>query len=152
VPLSFLRPGEVPPQADFRLVAPDDVTPALLQEYSVSADGRLVDKNGKQYDGDMPYMVISLDGRENKTYEEFAPTAASAALLEQFYGVREGQQQPIQPLLDALKLYSDWTFRKRADGLAQELGKLDTKSEQYKQKKTEYQAAIANIRNELLKP
>lgn len=152
VPLSFLRPGEVPPQADFRLVAPDDVSPALLKEYSVSADGRLVDKNVKQYDGDMPYMVISLDGRENKTYEEFAPTAASAALLEQFYGVREGQQQPIQPLLDALKLYSDWTFRKKADGLAQELGKLDAKSEQYKQKRIEYQAAIANIRNELLKP
>jgi hypothetical protein len=152
VPLSFLRPGEVPPQADFRLVCADDVSPALLQQYSVSADGRLVDANGNQYDGDMPYMVISLDGRENKAYEEFAPTAASAALLDQFYGVREGQGQPIEMLLDALKLYSDWSFRKKADGLAQEINKLDTKSEQYKQKKTEYQAAIANIRNELLKP
>ncbi|MBP1731168.1 MAG: hypothetical protein H6Q55_1597 [Deltaproteobacteria bacterium] len=152
VPLSFLRPGEVPPQADFRLVCADDVSPALLQQYSVSADGRLVDANGKQYDGDMPYMVISLDGRESKAYEEFAPTAASAALLDQFYGVREGQGQPIQPLLDALKLYSDWSFRKKADELKRELGKLNNKSDQYKQKKTEYEAAIANIRNELLKP
>lgn len=97
VPLSFLRPGDIPPGADFRLVIGDDAEEALLREYSVGADGVLRNKENEPYRGDIPYLVISLDGRENEEYEAFAPTAASATLLERYFGLEERQERTLGP-------------------------------------------------------
>lgn len=151
-PLSFLRPGDIPPAADFRLIVEGDVEPALLREHAVGSDGVLRDSNGEPYSGDTPYVVISLDGRKNEEYEAFAPTAASATLLDRFFGLNDGQEKPLGPLLDALKLYNDLKFRQKADELAKDLEGLDPNSERYEQKKKEYDATVANILNDLLRP
>ncbi|NOZ95391.1 MAG: hypothetical protein GXP47_11745 [Acidobacteria bacterium] len=150
-PLTFLRPGDRPPQADFRLITEENADLTLLQEFRAGPEG-LIDGNGKRYDGPLPYIVISLDGRVHDEYREFAPTAASAALLERFYSIRDGQEQTLGPLLDALKLYNDWSFRKKADALARDLEKLDSKSPEYKKKKAEHDALVANILSDLLRP
>jgi len=42
-------------------------------------------------------MVISLDGRKNVAYEAFTPTAASAILLDRFFGLNDGQEKPSVP-------------------------------------------------------
>jgi hypothetical protein len=153
VPLSFVRPGEIAPVADFKLVGEDDVSPSLLRDYKVNADGVLQHvESGEPFSGDTPYIVISLDGRENKDYENFAPTAASATLLERFFGLSDGQEKPLGPLLDALKLYNDWKFRQKADELQKDLAELDPSSSEYAQRSQEYEAAKANILNDLLKP
>jgi hypothetical protein len=149
--LTFLRAGDTPPQADFRLITQDDADLSLLKEFKVGADG-LIDNTGKQYDGDMPYIVISLDGRKYDEYKDFAPTAASAAILEKFYSIRGGQEQALGPLLDALKLYNDWSFRRKADDLGEELKNLAADSSEYAKKKAEYEALVANILDDLLKP
>jgi hypothetical protein len=152
VPLNFLRPGEISPIADFRLIVEDSIQESALQDLKVNEDGILVDKKEKQFDGDFPYAVISLDGRENKTYEDFTATAAGAVLLEKFYNIKEGQEQPLEPLFEAVKLYNDLQFRKKAEGIAKQLESLNKESEEYKMKSEAYKAAVANILNDYLKP
>jgi hypothetical protein len=151
-PLTFLRPGAIPPQADFRLVLDQAVNPAVLRHYGVSQGGGLVDKKGNPYNGDIPYMIISLDGRKNPGYANFAATAASSALLERYYNIREGQDGSLVPILDAIKLYNDWKFRQKADSISTELKNLPANSDEYTEKKAEYDATVKNIMDDLLKP
>jgi len=40
-PLSFLRPGDILPAADFRVVVEGDMEPSLLCEHTIGADGTL---------------------------------------------------------------------------------------------------------------
>lgn len=151
-PLYFYRAGSSVPQAGYRLITEDDVNPSLLKNFKINENGQLVNDNGEPYDGDTPYIVISLDGNEMEEYANFAPTAASAALLERFYKINDGQEQPLGPLMDALKLYNDWKFRKEADALEEEIKDLEPDSEEYKEKKEQYDALVANILDDLLKP
>jgi hypothetical protein len=97
-------------------------------------------------------MVISLDGRKVRAYEDFTPTAASAILLQRFYGIGDNQEKPLDDLMEALKVYNDWRFRQRADRMAEELQGLRKGSSEYKQMKKEYDATVANILNKALKP
>ena len=149
--LEFERAGASIPQADFRVITEEAVSPAMLQNLQPSANG-LVDQDGKPYEGDIPYVIISLDGREYDEYKEFTPTAASAAVLDKFYAIREGQEQGLSPLIDALKLFNDWKFRRQADDVAAELEGLDKESEEYAKKKKEYDSLVKNILDDLLKP
>jgi hypothetical protein len=51
-PLSFLRPGDIPPAADFRLVVEGDLEPDLLREHTIGADGTLQRQDdGRPYRG-----------------------------------------------------------------------------------------------------
>jgi hypothetical protein len=149
--LTFMRPGEPIPQADFRLITEEDVDPTLLRDFKVTSEG-LIDASGRPYAGDIPYIIISLDGRKYDEYKNFTPTAASAAILERYYSIRDGQEQALEPLLDALKLYNDWRFRKKADEVAEALKKLPPDSPEHKAKKAEYDALVKNILDDVLKP
>ena len=151
-PLSFLRPGDLPPQADFRLITPAKARSELLKDFTIGRGGELVDAGGNAYAGSIPYVIISLDGRKNDQYADFAPTSASAALLEKFYSLRDGGEQPLGPLMDALKLYNDVKFRREADRLAAEIERLEEGSVERKEKEAQREAALANIVDELLKP
>lgn len=152
-PLSFLRPGDDKPEEGFHLMVEDSFDLAREDCEFNPETGRLVYRsNGKPYDGDYPYIVFSLDGSPNKDYEQFSPTAASAALLKSFYHISEGQQQPVETLLEAVKLYNDWQFRTRADKTWAELETFKEGTEPYEKKKTEYNAYVANIFNIAMKP
>lgn len=149
--LAFDRPGEEIPQADFRLVVMDNFDRSILNKYSLRG-GRLVDSAGVEYRGDHPYMVISLDGRAVKAYENFSPTAASAALLERFFHIGEGKEQPLDPLIDALKLYNDLKFYERAkDAKARRDATADKNSKEYQKADAEYKALLANVLNKEFK-
>jgi hypothetical protein len=158
VPVTFEHPGDYISQADFRIITDDNadrcLVKSLLKEYHVGQGGQLVDDNGNPYEGDLPYVVISLDGGEYAGYAGFTATAASAALLEQFYSIEDKKPQPLDMLVEAVELYNDWEFRKQADGLSKKLkGKgIDKKSDNYRKKKAQYDALVANIINENLKP
>jgi hypothetical protein len=96
-----------------------------------------------------------MDGRENEAYDKFIPTAASAALLERFYGLGDRQGSEVKSLLDAVELYNDWTFRREADALKEKRDttlKPERGTEEYKKLTREYEAAVKNIRNKLLRP
>lgn len=152
-PITFLRAGGKIPHADFRVITEEDFPKSILDKYKFfSQKDGLTDSTGNKYDGDLPYVIISLDGRANDQYKDFTPTATSAVLLEKFFSIKEGQEQPLGPLLDALKLYNDWNYRKKADKILTEIKALDQASEQYGLKKKDYDALIANILDDLLKP
>lgn len=151
--LGFAIPDQIIPTADFRLIVEDNVdVNKEFKNYNPTAKG-LVTKSGKKYSGDIPYVIISLDGRKNDNYKDFIPTAASAVMLEKFYSIREGQGRTLDPLVDAIKIYNDYKFRLKADDLQKELDKItDKTSEEYKAKKEEYDANVSNILDELLAP
>jgi hypothetical protein len=151
-PIELLHPGAPKTSAGYRLITDDQLDHATLSRLTISNAGKLVDRNGRPYEGDLPYIVISLDGRANDTYKQFTPTAASAALLDKYYAIREGQTQELGPILDALKLYNDMKFRTQADDIKQRMAGLDPNSAEYNQKKVEYEAAVANIVNAVLRP
>jgi hypothetical protein len=159
VRLDFNRAGTIPPVANFKVVVEDDVSENFIAQYSPDEAGVVRDKmTGKQYDGDEPYMVLSLDGRANEKYAGFVPTAAGAELLDKFLAMgNEGSlQNDLDLLLEGLKLASDSKFRIRAEKLATQLERLQrlkqTDSEEYKEILAEYEAMVANIQDERLKP
>jgi hypothetical protein len=152
-PLSFLRPGDNRPQQGFHLMTEDDFD-LIGEGCEFNPDtGEVIYKNGgKSYDGPHPYVIFSLDGTQVEKYSQFQATAASAALLKRFYHLGDGQQQPIDTLLEAVKLYNDWQYRNKADKANKELKSLKEGTEAYKKKKAEYDAYLANIMNDLLQP
>jgi hypothetical protein len=124
----------------------------LTEDYRLNDAGELVHQTtGQPYDGLEPYMVISLDGRKNAAYEQFTPTAASAALLDQFFGENDDPEGAIQPLVEALTLYNDWMFRDQARALAKEL-KATPDGAEKEALQEKYAAVIANIQHDELKP
>lgn len=152
-PLSFLRPGDDKPEEGFHLLVEDDFDLAAEDcEFNPETGNLVYRSNSKPYDGEFPYIVFSLDGTKNEDYEEFSPTAASAALLKSFYHLGEGQQQPVEILIDAVKLYNDFQFRTKADKTLVELESLTEGTEPYEKKKLEYDAYVANIFNSEMKP
>jgi len=152
--ITFITPGSEEAVAHFALLISDAVPSALLQEYKVGSTGALVQVGNetKLYDGDYPYVVISLDGRENDDLKNFTQTAASAAQLDKFYNIHEGSSQPLGVLVDALNLYNDMKFRDKAENAADKLKGLDENSPEYQNLLTQYNAYRSNIGTKELKP
>lgn len=116
-------PGTIPTQAGFMLLTPvdlDHVDPTFRHEHSVK-DAILVDSRDQPYHGDVPYVILAVDGSARGDLKDFAPTQASAAILSRFLGMQGGQSEPLGGLIDALKLYSDFTYRQRRDKIDKDL-------------------------------
>jgi hypothetical protein len=123
--ITFITPGSNEGVAGFLLLISDAVESKVLQEYKINKNGALarIDDETQLYEGEHPYAVILLDGRENDELKAFNPTAASAAQLDKFYNIGEGGAQPLGALVDALKLYNDMKFREKAMSAAEKLKK-----------------------------
>lgn len=151
--LDFFLPGAIPVPSGFALVTDrnmDTIDPMFREKYQVDKSGQVVDKSGKKYRGDIPFIVISFDGTAQKELESFAPTAATAAILSRFYGMKDGQQQNLDTLIEAIKLYNDLKYRTQVDTLDKEIetSKDDAKKEELKKKRD---ALAKNIITDLLK-
>ena len=118
----------------------------------MAAGGQLVDGGGAGYSGDWPYVVISLDGSEVEEYKDFEPTQASAAVLQNFFNIRDEQDAPLDTILEGLKLYSDFKFRLEADKVQAQLKGLDPDSEEAKKLGEKLEALKKNILQDKLKP
>jgi hypothetical protein len=138
------RPGHPIPEPGFRLLVPDAFTPEKLGDYTYSS-GRLIDRSGKAYNGPHPYIVLSLDGTPNDALKEFAPTAASAALLERFLNVKEGSEVATDHLLSALKLANDIKYRREAEVVKKKMAGVVPGSDEFKTLKEQFDALVANI-------
>lgn len=151
--IDLALPGSTPSEAGFMLIAPNDVDaidPSFRTAYQIS-NGRLIDKGGKPYGGDIPYVILGLDGTQRDDLANFAPTAASAAVLSRFFGAKDGQSLSLEPLLDALKLYSDLSYREKLDRLDKRLASMKDGAEK-DALKTQRDALLKNIGNDLLRP
>jgi len=110
---------------------------------------------GEEYRGDAPYAIVSLDGRKRDDLQSFAPTVASAAILEKFYGGEDTGGQVIGALETAMELYSDFTYHQKAQRLKEQLEALDPESESFEKDQARleklFSAYAGNIRQELFK-
>ena len=151
--IDIFLPGKPPMPPGFALVTSDNVDridPTFRDKYQVNKRGKVVDGKGNEYKGDIPYIVISLDGTKSEEFNSFTPTAASAAILSRFFGVKDKQGQSMDILLNALKLYNDFSNRKEIDKIDKRLENVSGEEKATLEKKRE--ALLKNIFEELLKP
>jgi hypothetical protein len=142
--LDFNIPGVAPPAADFRVLCNFDAAGMTYDP----AQGLM--QNGTAYRGDEPYVVISLDGAERKNLEGFAPTAASASVLKQFFNMRDGSEASIEAIMAGMKLVNDLKFREEAQKLERAVEKATGEDKAKLQKRLD--AVVKNILSEELRP
>lgn len=111
----------------------------------------LVDKDGKPYDGDEPYVVLSIDGRERDDLKGFSPQVASAAVLQKFFQTTDGAMVATDTLVGAIGVYSDLKYRNDAEALQKKIT-AETNADKKAALQKQYDAAVANIVNDAMKP
>jgi hypothetical protein len=122
-----------------------------LEQNAVQSSGRLMSKDGKPYSGDVPHVVVAMNGRPEPSFEKFSGAAVGAALLEKFYNIRTDGQTDASMMIDALNLYNDFRFRKEAADLDKAIGAATTDDErQAIQRRRD--ALIKNIKTDLFRP
>lgn len=151
---NFNLPGFEKPEARFRIVTEpgfDRLGLSFIPEVGLVSK---TDPN-KRYDGDAPYVVISLDGARNRQLEDFTPTLASADLISRFFGSTRKSSAAIDAIVEAAKLANDMKFRREADILTKEADDLEEEgADQTEIDKLLEQrdALIANIGSDELRP
>lgn len=150
--LYFAVPGEEVTPAGFALISQSPLDEKTLENYFVKETGELVDKQSDQpYAGDIPYVVVALDGLADSKLETFSATAASAALMKQFYNVREGSSTSAEIMVDALRYYNDFRYRREALDLKERLEEAETDEEKEKIQ-AQLDAVLENIQTDFFKP
>lgn len=152
-PVNFTTAGTHVSLAGFKVITPGDFPSSLLKDFKVNARGELHSESGEIYDGSIPYVTISLDGAEREDLNSFEQTQASAALLADYFAIREGNQLNLDVVLEGLQLYSDLKFRDKADSIKEKMEEIgEPEDPEYKKLKEKYDALIKNIQEEKLKP
>jgi hypothetical protein len=148
--LDFDMPGATSPEAEFRVICNPDFDPTPFR--FEPKQGLLDRATGAPYRGDEPYIVLSLDGKQRDQFAGFAPTAASATILEKFFNVKDGTEAVLDTLLESMKLLSDSKFRSQADAVKRKLDASPPGSDEAKALKDRYDALLANILTDTMKP
>jgi hypothetical protein len=152
VALALDRPGNPALTADYRLCMGDEGLREIGSDYEVNAKGTLVRKSdGAAYEGDAPYIVLSIDGHQYDERKAFAPTAATADMVKTFFGSKPLFSTSIETAVEGMKLYSDWQFRDRALALDKQL-KAETDTAKQDELRALRDAAVKNIGKDELKP
>lgn len=140
-------------EAGYRLVTRNEMERASLSGYGIK-EGRLV-KNGDPaapYSGNTPYVIVALDGTMDKSLEDFSAHAASAALLEQFYNIRENGETSADAFKQALKLFNDFRYSRDALDVKKTLAQPDLSTEEKARLEERYKAIVKNILTDEFKP
>lgn len=106
---------------------------------------------GKRYEGEASYLIAVIDGRVKDNLANFTPTLASAAILDQFYRPKDPQAEIVDAMKQAMSLYNDLEYNKKAQELKKKLKDLDPKSEEYKKLKAIFDGYNTNIKDEHFK-
>jgi hypothetical protein len=147
--ITLHRPGLPNTLAGYKILMPSYVpesTQKTLQQSLDIKDDIAIDRGtGRQYAGPVPLIVLAVDGATRNDLKDFQPTAASADVLERFFGKPDGGSMALSAISDGLKLYNDYTMRDRALDIK---GRYDSESnvEEKAKLKEEYNAIIKNIR------
>lgn len=151
--LTFCRPGSTIPVANFALMMQDDEDERRILKNHEIRDGILVNpSSGSPYDGDVPYVVISLDGRRNDELKDFAAKSTAAMMLGEVYADANRNSSKLEDLEQAVGLYHDYRIRRRADRIATQLADEPAGTAEFERLAREHSALIANIASPLLKP
>lgn len=125
--------------------------PGLVDDGNGNKRPALIDKATKrEYRGNAPYILISIDGRVRPELEDFSPRLASAALLEKFYGPQR-EEQVVEVLDQAMRLYNDYYYHTKALDLQARMATLDSNSELYQKHAKLLEAYLKNIQLDLFR-
>lgn len=117
--------------------------------HDVTSPGNVyLSKDGIPYQGDIPYIILSLDGNTHAAYDKFKPTMATAAIMKKYYGVSEKSNMDV--LQDMVSLYNDYTYLKKTKTLATQMEGVTDESEKEKMQKL-LDAYKSNITNDDIK-
>lgn len=153
-PLDIKTPGGRPVPEGYALITDqkniNTIDKDFLKKCEFCNDGKVRYKsNGELYDGNVPYIVISLDGSLDPALNDFEPTALTAALISQFFDADEGIKTQTEIVLEGMKLYNDLQYRREIDTLN---NKIKTASSADKPSLVERRDALEkNITNPLFK-
>jgi hypothetical protein len=153
--LNISWPGLPPLPPGFILVTDgnvDAIDPGFRAKYEVNPMGLVVDKAGNQYAGNIPYVVLLVDGTAHAELSSFTPTAATAAVLSRFLGLQNKQQASLDLLVDAVRLYNDVRFRREIDDLEDQIKGLKADDPERARLEEKRDALKKNILEKLLKP
>jgi len=80
--------------------------------HDANNDGKLIlAKNGIRYDGDVPYVILSVDGRNSEKYKDFKATIITAAKLKKYYGISDSTN--ISEEVELFKISNDYNYLKK---------------------------------------
>jgi hypothetical protein len=145
-PIDFDVLGVDPLLAGFRIISPYDFAGAGYTYSPNTGVTRPVSgkKENERYEGPGPYIVISLDGKKRDNLKDFAPLAATAAILQRFFEVPEAGQVAVDSIFEALKLASDLKYHRQAVELKEQLDRAQDQATKASLK-TQLDAAQKNI-------
>lgn len=145
--LNFDNAGEKI-KAGYRLITRSSVDKQTLDSLAIK-NGRLVEKASpnKPYSGDIPHVVVAIDGARKQSLKDFAAQAASANLLQRFYNIRENGQTQADSLIEALKLFNDARYRDDAQDILDLIATGHLSDEEKSKLQARYEAIIKNIAN-----
>jgi hypothetical protein len=127
-------------------------TPELKSSGSNKNKMVMFNKNkNKEYRGEAPYIVLSIDGRERKELKEFTAKLASASIIEKFYGDSDTGGKVIESLESALELYNDFNYRQKADRMKEIMNSTKPNTKEYEEAKKLFDAYKKNIVNDHFK-
>lgn len=151
--ITFARPGSSIPVANFALMMPDEEAERQILKTHIIRGGKLVHaQTDLPYDGDAPYVVISLDGRRNDELNHFMSKSAASLMLSDLSGVAGSESTHLEELQEAAEIYHDFRLRRRVDRIAREIAAEDPGSESATRLRLEREALIANIQTAALRP
>ena len=145
--LNFGLPGRPLAVADHWLLTHNQD----LDGYSYDPQKGLIDDRGTPYSGDDPYVVLTLDGKERPELNKFTPTAASAAVLQKFFDMKDRTAASVETIVEGMQLVSDLRLRKKAESLKVR-AEAATEPAAKALLKAELDAVLKNIDNEVLRP
>ena len=90
-------------------------------------------------------------GSSQPSLTNFAPLMASASLLGRFVSQKQGSEVMMDTVLSAMQLYNDFTYRKKAEELQQQVAALPAASEVRKKLEDQVAALNASISETRLK-
>lgn len=122
---------------------------AQFAGYTLGSDNLLRDAEGHAYEGDLPYVVLSLDGTAHADLEGWTAEAASAVLLERFFDPDERLSKALDLTTEALGYFNDVKYQERALK-AQKAAAASTGPERERLEKLAM-AYIKNIQNETIR-
>ena len=130
-----------------------------IEGFTSVPDNGLVDANGKEYKGEEPYLVLSLDGRDHDAeWKDFAALQVTSGQLEKFLNLKDGRTVAVDELVEGLKLLSDVKFRGEFDKIGKQIDRLKASGDtpdvqrQLAELAKRREAVSKNIQADLLKP
>ena len=148
VELNFARPGVelAQPGALVLYGGGDD---RAFDGYKLGRNLLLRDSEGTPYKGELPYVVISLDGTEHREFDDWSATAASAALLERFFTSNELISEALKVVSEGMVLYNDIKYQEKAAEALEKSKSL--KGAKKKHQEELYRAYVKNIKTKELR-